>query len=78
MSHELQVRVGARIARARREAGLTQRELALRTGHAVRTVQTWELGTASPRSDAFTAIAEATGRPHSWFYETDDQPATAA
>lgn len=48
MESEAQRELGARIAEARRHAGLTQRELAAMLGVTVRTVQNYEAGVAIP------------------------------
>lgn len=78
MAHELQVRVGARIAEARRAKGLSQRELAIKTGNATRTIQTWEAGARSPRPATLERIAAAVEKPVSWFYTShDDEPVAA-
>lgn len=77
MSGETQVQVGPRIVRARKEKGLSQRELGLAVGSATRTVQTWEAGQRVPRLNTLKQIADVTGRPVSWFYEPDEQPVAA-
>jgi transcriptional regulator with XRE-family HTH domain len=48
MEPEERRRIGARIARARRESGLTQRELADRLGITARSVQSYEAGRIVP------------------------------
>jgi transcriptional regulator with XRE-family HTH domain len=75
--HELQVRVGIRIAAARRARNLSQRDLSLLVGSATRTIQTWEAGQRHPRPDALARVAAATGRPVSWFYEVEPDQAAA-
>jgi transcriptional regulator with XRE-family HTH domain len=77
VENELQVRVGRRIAEARHAKGLSQRELALLTGNAIRTIQTWEADERHPRPETLARVAAATDRSLSWFYETDDEPVAA-
>src|SRR5688572_1604556 len=58
--------LGARVRAARREAGLTQRELGKRLGIPLRTVERIEAGEADPHAHA-EQLAEITGRPAEWF-----------
>ena len=48
MDTEERKRIGSRIARARRESGLTQRELAEQLGITTRSVQSYEAGAIVP------------------------------
>jgi transcriptional regulator with XRE-family HTH domain len=50
-----------RIKRARRNAGLTQEELARRAGVSSITVSRWERGTQVPQLHQYLGIANATG-----------------
>lgn len=68
--------VGQRIGTARKAVGLSQDGLADRVGVSVRTVSRWETGTRYPRSDDLRAIADALGKPVSYFL-ADDEPAGA-
>lgn len=69
MANDLQpIAIGRRMAQARKEAGLTQEELAKRIGYIARSVAGWERDETHPRPKALNAVAEATGRPVSWFY----------
>jgi len=61
--------VGERIALARHEAGLHQKELAERIGVIPRSVQNYEAGRIPWRY--LTAIAEATGRTKEWLLYGD-------
>jgi transcriptional regulator with XRE-family HTH domain len=61
------VNLARRIAEARRSAGLTQTELADKLGVSENAVQTWEAGTFTPRPKRLHALAEALGKPVSWF-----------
>jgi transcriptional regulator with XRE-family HTH domain len=61
---------GPRVASARREAGLTQRELAARLGVSLWTVDELEQGRRDPERH-LRAIAEVTQRPESWFNFVD-------
>ena len=58
---EERVRVGRRIARARKEAGLTQKQLADRIGVARRSVQGYESGSVAPYRQ-LQHLAEALGQ----------------
>ena len=53
--------VGQRIKIARKNQGLTQKELAERAGTATGTIQQYELGKRQPRADQLRAIASALG-----------------
>jgi transcriptional regulator with XRE-family HTH domain len=66
------LQIGGRIARARTEAGLTQQQLAERTGVTLRAVAWWESGDFNPGGDRIGLVAQATGRPVAWFFETDE------
>ena len=57
-----------RVRRARREAALTQNELAEVIGYSGRAVQTWEQGERTPRAHALREISKATNKPLSWFF----------
>lgn len=51
--------IGQRIREARKNAGLTQRELAEKSGTATGTIQQYELGKRKPRFEQISAIADA-------------------
>ena len=53
--------IGQRIKTARKNQGLTQKELAERAGTATGTLQQYELGKRQPRADQLRAIASALG-----------------
>jgi PAS domain S-box-containing protein len=57
--------VGRRIARARKEAGLTQQELADRVGVTRRSIQGYEAGSIAPYRH-LDRLAEALGRSRDW------------
>jgi DNA-binding XRE family transcriptional regulator len=63
--------LGRRIALARRELGLTQRELADRIGVMLGVLVAYETGMADP-SPRLDRIAEATGKDTIWFLRGDD------
>jgi transcriptional regulator with XRE-family HTH domain len=60
--------IGPRIAEARRVVGLSQSQLAERTGYSTSTIQSWELGGRHPRMGGLKALATALDREVSWFY----------
>ena len=59
--------IGEKVVTARKEAGLTQKELAAAVGITEGSVQQYEAGRMEPRSRRLRAIAEATGKPLSYF-----------
>lgn len=70
----LRCAAAGRIRQARREAGLSQKELARRIGTDRRRVLRWERGEEMPRRRYRTLIAEATGQPPDFLDETDLGP----
>ena len=58
--------LGARIADARTAAGRTQTDIANQLGVKVSTMEKWERGVASPRSNRLTALAGILGVSLSW------------
>jgi transcriptional regulator with XRE-family HTH domain len=58
--------VGTRIAEARAAAGRTQTDIANQLGVKVSTIDRWEHGTASPRSNRLAALAGILGVSLSW------------
>jgi transcriptional regulator with XRE-family HTH domain len=70
---EERARVGQRIARARKEAGLTQKELADRIGVARRSVQGYESGEIAPYRH-LNRVAAAVGRSRHWLVADDPAP----
>lgn len=63
------------MAQARQAAGLTQVQLAEKTGQAPRTIQAWERGERHPRIDGLTRVALVVDRPIAWFYENGSEAA---
>ena len=60
------------LRRARKEAGLTQKELASKLGVATGTVQQWELGVRFPRNATIHKISDVLNIPYQvLFYDTD-------
>jgi transcriptional regulator with XRE-family HTH domain len=47
------------LQRLRQAAGLSQSELARKSGIAVKTIQNWEIGRNLPRTDALVKLAQA-------------------
>jgi transcriptional regulator with XRE-family HTH domain len=73
--------LGSRIRQARRQAGLSQSQLAAKIGAHVTSVSDWERGVNEPSVRHLTSIAEATGKSIDWFVEPRDpfrETATAA
>lgn len=70
MAPEPHARVGARIALARREAGLTQSELAELLGITTRSVQNYESGAIIPYRH-LRRIESLTQRRHGWLLSDD-------
>lgn len=62
--------IGARIAKARQEAGLTQEQLAALVGIVTRTVQNHESGTTAQYRH-IKLYAAVLGRPEAWFIHGD-------
>jgi HTH-type transcriptional regulator, cell division transcriptional repressor len=76
MRHDDANAVGRRIAKARKEAGLTQEELASRLGVTPRSVQGYEAGRVAPYRH-LPRLAELTRREIGWFLEGDEPGARA-
>ena len=68
--------IGARIAQARREAGLTQEELADLVGVSTRSFQGYESGAVVPYKH-LGKISEIVRRPVPWFLHGDEATETA-
>lgn len=61
----------ARVARARKENGLTQKDLGERLGIPTRTITNWERACRYPRADEVRKLAEALGKPPSYFVDDE-------
>lgn len=61
MSYFTAAKIGTALAKARVEAGLSQREMAHLIGMTERTVQNWEKGQSSPDSDEIMDWCTACG-----------------
>jgi transcriptional regulator with XRE-family HTH domain len=68
--------VAARIKLARTTKGWKQKHLAAEVKVEPMTVSRWERGATSPDFDALALIAEATGKPLSYFVGEDDPPSS--
>ena len=68
--------LGARIKSARAAKGWKQKHLAAQVQVEPITVSRWERGATTPDFNALSLVAEATGRPLSYFLG-EDQPAAA-
>ncbi|NUR77057.1 MAG: helix-turn-helix transcriptional regulator [Thermoleophilia bacterium] len=73
MRRELAGGIGGRIARARKEHGLTQEELAALVGVSPRSIQGYEAGKVVPYR-RLGRIAEVTDRQLHWLLEGDGEP----
>ena len=56
---------GERLKKLRKKSGLTQEELAERTGYSIMTIRRWEWGTRDPRTEGIKALAQALNVPES-------------
>jgi transcriptional regulator with XRE-family HTH domain len=70
MRHNQEGTIGRRIAQARREAGLTQEELAGLIGVTTRSVQGYEAGTVTPFRH-LRKLEEVTEKPRGWLLYGD-------
>jgi transcriptional regulator with XRE-family HTH domain len=70
-------RIGPRIAQARREAGMTQAQLADELGVTTRSLQGYEAGKVIPYRHLHR-LAEATGRTREWFLRGDSEAEVTA
>ena len=50
---------GERLKKLRKKSGLTQEELAEKTGYSIMTIRRWEWGTRNPRLEEIKALAQA-------------------
>lgn len=64
--------LGSRIRQARRQANLSQSQLARKIGAHVTSVSDWERGVNEPSVRHMTSIAEATDKKLDWFVESRD------
>jgi len=55
------MRFGAMLQAYRKKAGMTQAQLAERSGLPLRSLQNWEAGHRMPRAEALLALARAVG-----------------
>jgi transcriptional regulator with XRE-family HTH domain len=74
-SVESKAQVAERIKAARAAKGWKQKHLAAEVSVEPITVSRWERGATTPDFDALALIAEATGRPLSYFLGGDEAPA---
>jgi|GEM_PF-2755552 len=64
--------VGKRVELARREAGLTQKDLAEKISRDQSVISLYEKNKAQPGPKTLKAIAEITDKPVHWFYEEEE------
>jgi transcriptional regulator with XRE-family HTH domain len=67
--------LGDRIRQARAAKGWKQKNLAAEVEVEPITVSRWERGATTPDLDVLRLVAEATGRPLSYFVSDDESPA---
>ena len=79
MTHNAKAELGGRIREARASKGWKQRELASEVEVEPITVSRWERGATTPDLDVLRLVAEATGKPLSYFVagETDQAAASS-
>jgi len=65
--------VGAKIKQARAAKGWKQKHLAAEVSVEPITVSRWERGATTPDFDALSLVAEATGRPLSYFLDSEPE-----
>jgi transcriptional regulator with XRE-family HTH domain len=70
--------LGERIRTARTEKGWKQKHLAAGVGVEPITVSRWERAATTPDLDALRLVAEATGKPISYFVDEQPSPTPAA
>jgi transcriptional regulator with XRE-family HTH domain len=80
MTHNAKVELGGRIREARASKGWKQRELASEVEVEPITVSRWERGATTPDLDVLRLVADATGKPLTYFVagETDQTAASGA
>lgn len=71
-------RLGERIRSARADKGWKQKHLAAEVDVEPITVSRWERGATSPDLEVISHVAEATGKPLSYFVGEEEEPGTAA
>ncbi len=71
-------RLGQRIRAARAEKGWKQKHLAAQVDVEPITVSRWERGATSPDLEVISHVAEATGKPLSYFVGEESEPGTVA
>lgn len=63
--------IGKKLKRLRQQVGLSQAELATRVGVSRRTLQDWEAGLKTPRTDNLIALSSVLEVPPGWFHDSD-------
>ena len=69
--------VGERIREARADKGWKQKELAAEVAVEPITISRWERGATTPDLDVLRLVADATGKPLSYFVSGGDTPSPA-
>jgi transcriptional regulator with XRE-family HTH domain len=79
MTSNAKAEIGGRIREARAARGWKQRELASEVEVEPITVSRWERGATTPDLDVLRLVADATGKPLSYFVaDASDEPPTRA
>ncbi len=66
---ELKKSLGARIRLARRQAGLTQKELGIQIGVSSVAISDWERGVTQPTAIVLWQVGNAVGQPAAFFFK---------
>lgn len=66
-------KVGSKISEVRKKAGLTQEQLADKTGVSVQTVSKWEDGHNYPDIENLMLVAEITDKPYGFFLDSESE-----
>jgi transcriptional regulator with XRE-family HTH domain len=78
MTPRAKAELGGRIREARASKGWKQRELASEVEVEPITVSRWERGATTPDLDVLRLVADATGKPLSYFVAGESDPAAAS
>lgn len=74
----MKTRIGTNLARARKDADLSQIQLGRLTGLDPQHISKWERAVYRPSDPALLALANALGRDYAWFVTDHDEKPVAA